>query len=136
MSSSSSFPEDLPEDIPPEIAREMVIPLMNIPKPDEWRGYIKEEDLADFDPKNKRILLAMSKMEQKEDFIIKWLQLANKHLRYFESELIQYRKRLENEDKERLKDKWKWALIAWIGTIAGAGIVAALIEGWIKKLFH
>lgn len=101
-----------------EVLREMTTPLLEVP---EFRGHIKEEDVADLDRRDRKMLVAMSVIEQKTDFLIRAVRLNNRHQRLMEAESI----RARNVQKEI---NWKFAAFKWIAVTAGAGIVAALIS--------
>lgn len=114
------------DDLPPEtfgaeIARELTCPLM--PNP-EFKAHIREDELPDFDKRDKRMLLTLSVIEQKLDFSIKWMRIINRHARALEAEQVRARQVAKEIN-------WRFALVKWLAVTGGAGIVAALLRRWI-----
>jgi len=110
-------------DFPPEIERELTVPLMIIP---EFSGHIKEDDLADFGARDKKMLIAVSIIEQKVDFFILWQQRINTHLRQMQAERIIARQ----EEKEI---HWRFGAVKWLVITVGAGIIVSLVTYLFKK---
>lgn len=72
-------------DIPDE---ELTIQPLKIP---DFRPHISAEDLVDFSKRDQRLLLAVSLIAQKVDFLIEEVQKDNEHKRRFEREIIKTR---------------------------------------------
>jgi len=122
----------LPEEkIEPEVLREMTIPLIVVDEKDDFEAHIKEKDLVDFEERDKKILLAMSVIEQKQDFLIWAVQMQNRNMRHLEAESIRQRHSAETQEVQQKVDSWKWSLIRWIGATIGAGILASIAKKWI-----
>jgi hypothetical protein len=117
------------ERIEEEVSRELTIPLIEV-REDEFEAYIKERDLADFNERDKKILLAMSVVEQKQNWLIYAIQIANRQMRHLQAETIRQRKVNEKQELQQKLDGWKWGLIKWIGMTLGAGVLASLAKKW------
>lgn len=102
----------------PDIEREMTVPPLHLPK---FSPHIKEEDLEDFVERDKKMLLALSLVEQKQDFALEAAVLTNRQLRHVESELIRLRK-----TQSGLSFQGK--VLKWTGVTAGAGLLAAMFK--------
>ena len=113
------------EDIPPEIQREMTIPVMTIP---EFKPFIKEEDLEDFEERDKKMLLAMSVLEQRTDFIIHWLNIVNVSQRSIQAEQIRQR-------NEQRRAGILWSIFKWATVTLGAGAIAGLAKRAFEKFW-
>lgn len=105
----------------PEVLREMTIPEMDIP---EFKPHIKEDDIGDFSNRDKKVLLALSVIEQSLAHGLRWAQIHNRALREMEAELIRARLR-QNEIN------WKFAAMKWFAVTLGAGVIAAVA----RKIF-
>lgn len=92
-----------------------------------FEAHVKEKDLDDFEERDQRMLLAMSVIEQKQDFTLSNQQTMNGQLRYLEAELIRQRKAKFNLPREILK---------WSGMTLSAAVILAMVEELIKMLFH
>jgi hypothetical protein len=117
------------ERIEEEVSRELTIPLIEV-REDEFEAYIKERDLADFNERDKKILLAMSVVEQKQNWLIYAIQIANRQMRHLQAETIRQRKVNEKQELQQKLDSWKWGLIKWVSMTLGAGLLASLAKKW------
>jgi hypothetical protein len=118
------------ERIEEEIARDLTIPLIEV-REDEFEAYIKEKDLADFNERDKKILLAMSVVEQKQNWLIYAIQIANRQMRHVQAETIRQRKASDKKEADEKVNKWQWAVVKWIGMTVGAGLIAAVVKKWL-----
>lgn len=124
---------DLPdENIEPEVLREMTIPRMVIPK---FEGVVKEEDLAGFEGRDRKMLFAISRLEQKIDFSIRWSQLGNFYQRQIQAQLIRDKNALKEREGIEKENKLRLKIIQWVGITFGAGAVAAFGRRLIEKLW-
>jgi len=113
------------EKFTPEIERELTIPKMDIP---QFEGHIKEADLPDFGARDKKMLIAISVIEQKLDFFIHWNQRVNRHLRQIQADSIVAR-------AAQTEINWRFNATKWLVVTLGAGLIAALAAALFKKLF-
>lgn len=94
----------------------------------EFKGHIKEEDLPDFGARDKKMLIAISVIEQKLDFFIVWNQRVNRHLRQIQADSILAR-------AAQTEINWRFKATKWLVVTLGAGSIAALLTVLFKKLF-
>lgn len=69
--------------------RELTTPLLTLP---EFKAHIAEEDLANIDSRDKRLLLYVSKIAQKVDWLADNMIQENRYIRELEREVIKFRK--------------------------------------------
>ena len=119
------LPEDDESFIDPAIAREMTVPKLELPK---FSPHIKPEDVDDFGERDKKMLLAFSLVEQKQDFTLDALIVTNRHLRHVESELIRLR-------RAQGKISFQGAVLKWTGVTAGAGLMAAMFKRIVDAIW-
>lgn len=112
------------EKIEPEILREMTVPPVEVPP---FKPHIRAEDIDDFDERDKKVLLTMSVLEQKQDFSIETLVALSYHLRRLEAELIRYR----NSNR---KIGWQWEILKWAALIITSSLLVAVTNKVISTL--
>lgn len=128
----NNLPEDKIED---EVARQMTVPRMEPPNEKDFKPFIKPEDIDDFEDRDKRMLLAVSVLEQKLDFIIRWQVSTHRHLRMVEAEGIRHRMAQAAREKEDIKTQLRWKILIWLSAVTGGGVVAAGIKKAFDKLW-
>lgn len=114
------------ERIEESVLRELTIPLLDFEQ--AFEPYIREMDVTDFDKRDKRILLALSVLEQKADYSIYCHRMLNFHLRALEAESIRLRRKASELAESESRTKWRWELLRWAGMILGAGVLTKILK--------
>jgi hypothetical protein len=105
--------------------KELIAQAFEIPS---FKPYIKAEDLDGLEDRDRRLLLAISVLEQKIDFALRRLQENSHHQQHMERELL--RMRASQQELKRGFSLTKGAALT-----LGAGISAELLHLGIKRLF-
>jgi hypothetical protein len=125
-----------PADHDPAIRDKVIVPDLQVPKPEEFEGYIKEKDIADFTKQTRKILIAMSISDQWSDWqtqaiIDLWTYVQKLDAERSRDKIELARLKAQEDHRDKIKGKGKW-----IGMTFGAGLIAAsakaLIE-WLAK---
>lgn len=130
--------------------RGQIKPLV-VPPPDKFQGYIRQDELVDLRSKlAQRMVLAISKVEQWNDWQNEAHVQHNEQLRQIEQEMLEIRSELRQEienrkiaDEDRRKelgsvvDKqkeegWKWSLLKWLLVTVGASIISVWVSHYTK----
>jgi len=101
-------------DIPDE---ELTIQPLKIP---DFKPHVSADDLIDFSKRDQRLLLAVSLIAQKVDFLIGEAQKDNEHKRRFEREIIKTR-------MWRRRVFARWGLLAAAATFLATTFASGLI---------
>lgn len=115
----------MPEGFEPEIERQMTIEPLIVPK---FEAHLREGDLVDLDRRDRRMILALSLMEQKQDFVIAQLVAMNCQLREIEAEQIR-------QKKSQTEINWRFELFKWASITAAAALLAAALKRGIDQLW-
>lgn len=111
------------EEIESDILRQLTTPKMEMPDEKEFEGSLNEEQLKEMTPDNKLIMLGISSLGKRIDFVMKWVYEMNRHTRLNEAETIRRRIHIDDTLDEI---KWKVKVASWIGSGVGAGILLEL----------
>lgn len=113
-------------DLEPEIIDLLVTELIQVPPPDSFRGHISEQDIADFEKRDRKTVLAMSRAEQWIDWLVDVQIMHNENARRLDVE--QARQKV----KQPVKQLWK--LSKWAVSLIGAGLCGALGKSLLDKI--
>lgn len=114
------------DKIPKEVQEAVTLPEMRVP---DFQPHVKESDLADFDKRDKKMLLFCSVLEQKADFLIRQVQELNGHARRLEAEMVVTR-------RKQKEINWSHGVMKWVGVTLAAGLVAAILRAMFMSLFQ
>ena len=95
----------------------------------EFVGHLREEDLEGLDKRDRRLMLAFSKLDQKQDWAIKQIVAMNLEVTRLKDDMEAYQK-----DSESFKLKAK--IVSGIAVTFGAGLVAAAATAIVKWVFE
>lgn len=106
----------------------MTIPVIEVPNAKDFEGSISEQDIADLPNRDKKTVLAVSRLEQCLNHRGLILQEFNQYLRLLEAESIrarQERNKLKDEQKET---KVAYQLLKWAAMTLGAALGSILVQ--------
>lgn len=121
-----------PASIEPEIANAMITkgPL-EVPAPEDIKGYIKEDEIADLAKRDRKTILALSVVEQLNDWQTGALIEIDSNLRELDAKVARRDIELEQVRSQQKEESWKWGIVKW-STVT---IMAAIISAFIRWLF-
>lgn len=116
----------------PEIAAALTIRPLRIPE--SFPGYIREGDLKDLAKRDRKVLLAMSILEQWNDWQTEQLEVARQHSIQSEAEIIRLKMKVSALEKTQTHQGWQWKVLIWLGVAFGAGLISALFRFLFDKM--
>lgn len=130
------------EPAEPEIQKALIIKAdLNIPGPGAFKGYVSEDDLADIAKRDRKMLLALSIIEQYSDWQTQTIVNLYAHVRVLDRnactdrrDAAQAKKELAEALAELAKQKVAKARLKWVGVTFGAGLIAATAKSLIDWL--
>lgn len=99
-------------------------PELEIP---EFRAHIKPEDLDDLSDRDRRMLLALSVVEQKLDFVIDKIRSDYRHIRRIETAVIRSR-------AWQRTMSFRWGVAMTVAMVIGTGLSTAVVSALAKKV--
>jgi hypothetical protein len=108
----------------PDWEEDILIPPFEIP---EFKPYIKPDDLDGLEERDRRVLLAMSVIEQKLDFALRRHQEISSHQRFIVRELGRVRRAQREVSRG-------FTLGKAIAVTLGAGLSAELLHILLKQI--
>lgn len=94
----------------------------------DFVGHLREEDLEGMEKRDRRLMLAFSKLDQKQDWAIQQIIAIHRELAQIKADMDAYQK-----DSEAFKLKAK--IVSSIAITFGAGVVAAAATAIVKWIF-
>ena len=130
------------EPAEPEIQKALIIKAdLSVPGPGAFKGYVSEDDLADIAKRDRKMLLALSIIEQYSDWQTQTIVNLYAHVRTLDRnaaidrrDAVQSKKELAEAMAELAKQKATKAKFKWAGVTFGAGLIAALAKALIDWL--
>lgn len=120
----------------PDIANAMLTkePL-RVPSPDDIKGHIREEDIADLAKRDRKTILALSVFEQWIDWLTSVVVEQDNMIRQLDAENARRKIDLVKVREQQKEESLKWSIIKWGTVTIAASIIAALIRAVAEKYF-
>lgn len=104
---------------------------LEVPAPEDIKGYIKEDEIADLAKRDRKTILALSVVEQLNDWQTGALIEIDSNLRELDAKVARRDIELEQVRSQQKEESWKWGIVKW-STVT---IMAAIISAFIRWLF-
>lgn len=120
----------------PDIANAMASkePL-RVPSPDDIKGRIREEDIADLAKRDQKTILTLSVMEQWIDWLVSVVVDQDNSIRQLDAENARRKIDLVKVREQQKEESLKWSIIKWGTVTIAASMIAALIRVVVEKYF-
>lgn len=118
----------------PEIADAMICKHdLQAPGPEEFKGYIAEDEISDLAKRDRKTILAMSVIEQWNDWQTGAIIETHRLLRQLDAEVAKRKIESAKIKAQQEKQGWVWAIVKWTLTIGAAGFAGALFRWLFEK---
>lgn len=106
---------------------------LQIPGPKDFTGYVSEEDISDLAKRDRKTILAMSVIEQWNDWQTQAIIETHRYCRRIDAEVARRKIESAKLSAQQEKQRWVWGIVKWSLTIAAAGFASALFRWLFDK---
>lgn len=125
------------EKVAAEIQRALVIKAdLDVPKADDFKGYVREDEIMDLQKKDRKTALRMSEMEQYCDWQTQVIVDLHAAVRQIDVRVATAEWDRDAAHKALMLKKKGDAILRWLGITFGAGLIAASAKAlmeWLVK---